>query len=98
MNDREPGSAWERYRYAKKNALEQAEEPQGEPMTLDELEAAIAQTAASSGIPETGMPPRSVVHPSKRGQGTKLFYRLLLFLFILLVGGLLWWGNKHYGA
>ncbi|EGL17170.1 MULTISPECIES: hypothetical protein [Paenibacillus] len=41
------------------------------------------------------LPPRSSVHPSERAKVTRWFYRLLLFLFILLVMGLGWWGIRY---
>ncbi|WP_372010976.1 hypothetical protein NBRC13296_09235 [Paenibacillus chitinolyticus] len=41
------------------------------------------------------LPPRSSVHPSERAKVTRWFYRLLLFLFILLVVGLGWWGIRY---
>ncbi|TJY44374.1 hypothetical protein E5161_03055 [Cohnella pontilimi] len=98
MNDQDTSSVWSRYRDAKKHALSEAAENNDEPMTLEELEKAIAETAAASGIPETGMPPRAAVHPSKRVQLTRWFYRVLLVLFVGLVAGLVWWGRQHYGA
>ena len=99
--DRSPSSVWEQYRTAKKHALEPPRDDSAnaaEAMTLEELEAAIAEAAAASGIPETGMPPRSVVHPAKRRQLSRWFYRALLVLFTALVAGLLWWGTERYGA
>ncbi|MFB9277259.1 hypothetical protein [Cohnella cellulosilytica] len=86
-------SAWDRYVSAKKAAF--AAEDSGEPLTMDQLEEAIAQAAASAGIPETGMPPRAEVHPVKRSQLSKWFYLTLVVLFALLVAGLLWWGQHQ---
>ncbi len=86
-------TAWERYVSAKKAAF--GEEDSGEPLTLDQLEEAIAQAAASAGIPETGMPPRAEVHPVKRSQLSKWFYLTLVVLFALLTAGLFWWGRQQ---
>lgn len=98
MNDNETSSVWSRYREAKEHALAKEEDKDGaEPLTLEQLEEAIAQAAASSGIPETGMPPRSVVHPSKQKQLSRWFYRILLLLFAALTAGLVWWGRRKYG-
>lgn len=98
MNGDETSKVWSKYREAKKQALAQErEQEQEEKLSLEELEKAIAETAASSGIPETGMPPRSVVHPSQYKQLTQWFYRILLILFAGLVVGLVWWGRKIYG-
>lgn len=89
-------SAWDRYVEAKRRAFEESADEDGtRPLTLEELEAAIAETAASSGIPETGMPPRSSVHPSAKRNLSAWFYRVLVVLFIGLVVYLFWWGNKH---
>lgn len=41
------------------------------------------------------LPPRHVAHPSNRTKLTKLFYNSLIFIFILLVAGLLVWGNSY---
>jgi len=38
------------------------------------------------------LPPRSSVHPSQKGKVAKIFYQILLFIFILLVIGLTYWG------
>jgi hypothetical protein len=96
-------SVWSRYRHAKLHALEMEtseDETNSKPepgRSLEELEKAIAELAASSGIPETGMPPRSLIHPSQYRKMTHWFYRILVVLFASLVGGLIWWGNKMYG-
>jgi hypothetical protein len=95
MKESNASSAWTKYIEAKQHAL--AEPEQTRPAsTLEELEAAIAQAAATSGIPETGMPPRSVVHPNKRAQLSRWFYLFLVLLFAGLVSGLVWWGYKYY--
>lgn len=41
------------------------------------------------------LPPRSLIHPSEKGKWTRRFYQLLVLLFILLLVGLLLWGD-HY--
>jgi hypothetical protein len=90
-------SVWSQFQDAKKSAFGQ-EEQIHEPRTIEELEAMIAETAASSGLPETGLPPRAVVHPSKGNQLTTWFYRSLVILFAALVFGLFYWGRKYYGG
>ncbi|WP_035157174.1 hypothetical protein [Cohnella thermotolerans] len=97
MKEEDRSSAWERYIEAKRRAFEATddEEEKNALSTIEELEAAIAEAAASSGIPETGLPPRASVHPSSRGTLTRWFYRVLVALFIALVAGLLWWGNQR---
>ena len=97
MNENDPSSVWSRFREAKQRAFAPEEPEEPENLTLEQLEEAIAQLAASSGIPETGMPPRAVVHPSKRSQLSRWFYRSLLILFAGLVAGMIWWGYKMYG-
>jgi len=100
MKEERPLTAWDKYVEAKRHALS-PDEPQtaeGEPLTIDELELAIAEAAAASGLPETGMPPRAVVHPSARRSYSKWFYRTLLVLFYGLVAFLLWWGYEHYST
>jgi hypothetical protein len=89
----ETSSVWEKYVAAKQTVFGDDKEDDT-PLTLEELELAIAEAAASSGIPEIGMPPRSVVHPVKRSQLSKWFYLVLVILFTALVVGLLWWGQK----
>lgn len=101
MNENEPSSSssvWSRYRQAKQEALARTGGDDAEPdLTLEELELAIAELAASSGLPETGMPPRSTVHPVKRHPVSLWFYSALLFLFAALVVGMIWWGREMYG-
>ncbi|WP_284640294.1 hypothetical protein [Paenibacillus silviterrae] len=38
------------------------------------------------------LPPRKTVHPTERERWIRIFYRTLLWLFILLVCGMLFWG------
>lgn len=40
------------------------------------------------------LPPRRVKHPSHRGRLTRWFYLTLIFLFIALTVGLMWWGRQ----
>jgi hypothetical protein len=94
MNEHDTLSVWDRYRKAKQAALAAPEDKEKQ-LTLEELEQAIAEIAASRGIPETGMPPRAIVHPSRQSQLERWFYRILLILFFLLVAGLAWWGNQQ---
>ena len=97
MNDNDTPSVWSRYRNAKKRALDPSLEPEEEVrLTLEELERSIAETAASSGIPETGMPPRAVIHQSGKRELSRWFYLLLVLLFAALTAGLVWWGSEHY--
>jgi hypothetical protein len=96
-DDKEASSVWSKYIEAKKSAFGEAKESEG-PLTLEELEAAIAEAAANSGLPEIGMPPRSVVHPVKRRQLSRWFYLSLVVLFSGLVIGLVWWGREHHNG
>ncbi|MDF2961060.1 MAG: hypothetical protein K0S39_2795 [Paenibacillus sp.] len=41
---------------------------------------------------DTFLPPRKAVHPTEKERWLRIFYRTLLWLFILLVAGLLVWG------
>jgi len=90
---RQSPNAWEKYVSAKKAAFGEAAAT-GEPATLEELEEQIARFAADAGIPETGMPPRAEVHPTKRSQLSKWFYLTLVLLFAGLVAFLFWWGQN----
>ncbi|WP_308639110.1 hypothetical protein [Paenibacillus silvisoli] len=47
--------------------------------------------AASEG---GAMPSRRTKHPSNKQQMANWFYRVLIFLFLLLMAGLFWWGNQ----
>lgn len=93
MSEERDSSIWNHYVKAKQAAFG-AEEDETK-QSLEELEAAIAEAAASSGIPEIGLPPRSGVHPTKRSQLSKWFYLTLVVLFAGLVFGLLWWGKRQ---
>jgi hypothetical protein len=100
MNENDPSSVWTRYRNAKHNALAPASEAavnENLPLTMEELERSIAETAASIGIPETGMPPRAVVHQPIQRHLSRWFYRGLVVLFASIIAGLIWWGYEHYG-
>jgi ferric-dicitrate binding protein FerR (iron transport regulator) len=99
MNENDDSPLWSRYRDAKNHAFGPSEDvDKEEKLSLDQLEEAIAQMAASSGVPETGMPPRSVIHPSKSRQLSRWFYRILVVLFAGLVAGLFWWGRQYYAT
>ncbi|SDC39349.1 hypothetical protein SAMN02799630_00465 [Paenibacillus sp. UNCCL117] len=41
------------------------------------------------------LPPRKSVHPTEKEKWLRIFYRSLLWIFILLVTGLLLWGWKR---
>jgi hypothetical protein len=43
-------------------------------------------------VDDTFLPPRNVVHPTEKEKWLRGFYLSLLWLFILLVAGLLFWG------
>jgi hypothetical protein len=90
-------SVWNKYVEAKKTVFGTSK-VEGEQLTLEQLEAAIAQTAATSGLPEMGIPPRSVVHPVKRSQLSRWFYLTLVVIFSSLVVGLVWWGREHHSG
>lgn len=95
-DDNESSSVWSKYVAAKQTALGlDRKNETTDPLTLEELEAAIAEAAASSGIPEIGMPPRSEVHPVKRSQLSKYFYLVLVLMFSSLIIGLIWWGSSE---
>lgn len=100
MSEPHSPTAWDKFVAAKRRALSPDDEQPAAsgPMSIDELERAIAEAAAASGMPETGMPPRAVVHPSLRKSYSKWFYRTLLVLFAGLVGFLIWWGYEHYSV
>ncbi|MFC5531712.1 hypothetical protein [Cohnella yongneupensis] len=90
-------SVWQTYVEAKKHAASDSKQT-GDKLTIAELEAAIAEEAALSGLSETGMPPRAVIHLPKRSQLSRWFYLTLVILFTLLVAGLFWWGRKAHGG
>ncbi|RED60485.1 hypothetical protein [Cohnella lupini] len=90
-------SVWNRYRAAKQTAFGIPEESEAA-QTLEELEAAIAEAAASSGLPEIGLPPRAGVHTVKRRQLSRWYYLALVLLFSGLVIGLFWWGREHHNG
>ncbi|TYP77797.1 hypothetical protein [Paenibacillus methanolicus] len=46
---------------------------------------------------EGELPSRRDLYPSHRYKITYWFYRVLIFLFIMLAAGLLMWGKKRYG-
>ncbi|MCZ8512905.1 hypothetical protein O9H85_10840 [Paenibacillus filicis] len=50
--------------------------------------------APSAEPDEHYLPPRKTVHPTERERWVRFFYRSLLWIFILLVSGLLLWGWK----
>jgi hypothetical protein len=89
-----PSTVWNKYKEAKQTAFG-APKNREAPLSLEELEAVIAQTAATSGLPEIGMPPRSAVHPVKRSQLSRWFYMALVVIFSCLVIGLVWWGRLY---
>lgn len=94
-DERQSSSVWGKYVEAKQHVFGAVQDGDAE-QTLEELDAAIAKTAAASGIPETGMPPRSIVHESRRPALSAWFYLTLVLLFAALVAGLLWWGSTAY--
>ncbi|MDD9267603.1 hypothetical protein ACFPES_11265 [Paenibacillus sp. GCM10023248] len=47
---------------------------------------------------DTYLPPRKAVHPSERGKWTRIFYLILLWLFVILVISLTVWGIKYSDA
>lgn len=57
------------------------------------------KTASSSDIGTNSnegstLPPRRKKHPSSNYKLTKWYYNLLFLLFVCLVAGLFWYGNK----
>jgi hypothetical protein len=93
--DNIPSSVWNKYKEAKQTAFGIPKSKEA-PLSLEELEAVIAETAATSGLPEIGMPPRSAVHPVKRSQLSRWFYMALVVIFSGLVIGLVWWGRMYH--
>lgn len=52
-----------------------------------------AGTRAEADVPEDHyLPPRKAVHPTEKEKWIRIFYRSLLWIFVLLVAGLLVWG------
>jgi hypothetical protein len=95
--DSDSSSIWNKYVAAKMTVFGISQEEVAV-QTLEQLEAAIAQTAATSGFPEMGIPPRSVVHPVKRSQISRWFYLSLVVIFSSMVVGLVWWGREHHSG
>ncbi|MBP1155227.1 MULTISPECIES: hypothetical protein [unclassified Paenibacillus] len=48
--------------------------------------------AAKAGPDDHYLPPRQSVHPTEKDKWVFIFYRTLLWIFVLLVVGLLIWG------
>jgi len=98
MKESDHSSVWARYKEAKRIALgQEANSKEDESaLTLEELEDLIAKTAEMSGIPETGLPPRSEVHESARKSYSRWFYRTLVALFTCLVVFMFWLGKHYY--
>ncbi|WP_199614986.1 hypothetical protein [Paenibacillus alkalitolerans] len=46
------------------------------------------------GQKEEPLPPRRKVHPSNKMQVIRFFYNSLIFLFLILMAGLIIWGNQ----
>jgi len=44
---------------------------------------------------DTFLPPRNTIHPTEKEQWLPIFYRTLLWLFIMLVVGLIVWGWRY---
>jgi len=88
-------AVWARYKEAKRFAAGKTGQERQQEVTLDE---AIARALAAAGLPETGLPPRSLLHPSQYGRLIRWFYRLLVALFAALVAGLIWWGYRNFGT
>lgn len=95
--DSDSSSVWNKYVAAKQNVFGTSKEQEAR-LTLEQLEAAIVQTAATSGLPEMGIPPRSVVHPAKHSQMSRWFYLTLVVIFSSLIVGLVWWGRENYSG
>jgi len=87
-------TVWTRYKEAKRIASGQPGPDRAREITLEE---AIDRALAAAGLPETGLPPRSLLHPSQYGRLTRWFYRFLVVLFTVLVAGLIWWGYRNFG-
>ncbi|MFH5184771.1 hypothetical protein ACHHV8_20180 [Paenibacillus sp. TAB 01] len=55
----------------------------------------VKQEPAGEEPEESSLPPRHAVHRSEREKRLRIFYGTLLWLFILLVVGLLIWGWRR---
>ncbi|MBW7473481.1 hypothetical protein K0T92_01830 [Paenibacillus oenotherae] len=55
------------------------------------------EPAVQTRVADAGIPSRRKTHPSNKGQMTKWFYRFLIVLFLMLLGGLLLWGKHNSG-
>jgi type VI protein secretion system component VasF len=64
-----------------RNSIQSLQTAQTAPMDISERD-------------EHFLPPRKAVHPAEKERWSKLFYRSLLWMFILLVVGLLVWGRQ----
>lgn len=97
-DDSHSSTIWSKYVEAKQAVFGPVPDMENNnPLTIEELELAIAEVAASSGYPEIGMPPRSVVHPTKQHHLSRWFYLCLVVLFLGLIVGLVWWGREQIG-
>jgi len=97
-DDSNSSSVWNKYVEAKQAVFGPGPDKEDDiPLTIEELELAIAQVAATSGYPEIGMPPRSIVHPVKQHHLSRWFYLTLVVLFSGLIVGLVWWGREQSG-
>lgn len=43
---------------------------------------------------ESGLPPRRKTHPSNKQQTTQIFYNALIFIFLILIVTLFWFGKQ----
>ncbi|UVI32360.1 hypothetical protein [Paenibacillus spongiae] len=55
------------------------------------------QSDVRDGLAEGGLPSRRIIHPSNKKQMTQWLYRVQIFIYLLLVIGLLMWGKRMYG-
>ena len=53
------------------------------------------QGPAEAGREEHFLPSRKTVHPTEKERWVRFFYRSLLWIFVLLVAGLLFWGWRY---
>ncbi|TDF99315.1 hypothetical protein [Paenibacillus piri] len=51
-----------------------------------------SKVPVEGGYEDTFLPPRKTVHPTEKDKWLRIFYRTLLWMFVLLVAGLVVWG------
>jgi hypothetical protein len=55
-----------------------------------------AREESYTGEEANGLPPRRQIHPSNKHQTAQLFYNALIFIFLILIVALFWFGKQSY--